>query len=167
MIRWLLYIVVAIVALVGVVAIIGAFLPKGHRATRSAVYRATPGAVFAVITDVERFAQWRPSVRSVELLPDVEGKRVFKEVGRNDAITYRVDEIVPDRRLVTRIADPSLPFGGTWTFDLQPTGTGTTVTITEDGEVYNVIFRFISKTVFSPTATIEQYLADLKRRLGE
>jgi hypothetical protein len=68
---------------------------------------------------------------------------------------------------VTRIADPSLPFGGTWTYDLKPQGSGTELTITEDGEVYNPIFRFMSKFVFSQTATIEAYQASLKRKLSE
>jgi len=41
----------------------------------------------------------------------------------------------------------------------------TEVTITEDGEVYNPIFRFMSAYVFGHTATIEQYLTDLESRV--
>jgi hypothetical protein len=58
-----------------------------------------------------------------------------------------------------------LPFGGTWTFDVAAAPGGTSLTITEDGEVYNPIFRFMSKTVFSPYKTIDTYQADLRRRL--
>ena len=56
---------------------------------------------------------------------------------------------------------------GTWTFDLNPTPEGTTLRITEDGEVYNVIFRALSHFVFGQTGTIETYLTDLGKRFKE
>ena len=68
--------------------------------------------------------------------------------------------------LRVRIDDPGQPFGGTWTYALTPNGTGTSLTITEDGEVYNPIFRFMSHFFFSQTATIDAYLAALQRRLS-
>ena len=50
--------------------------------------------------------------------------------------------------LVGRIADPSLPFGGTWTYRISAAaGGGSEVTITEDGEIYNPIFRFMARFV--------------------
>ena len=61
-----------------------------------------------------------------------------------------------------RIADPDLPFGGTWTYELKPDGGGTQLVITERGEVYNPIFRFMSRFVFSHTATMERFVASLK-----
>ena len=39
--------------------------------------------------------------------------------------------------------------------------------MTENGEVYNPIFRFMSKFFLSQTETIDTYMADLKRKLGE
>ena len=68
------------------------------------------------------------------------------------------------RRLVTRIADTGLPFGGQWTYELVPDGEGTRLTITEDGEVYNPLFRFVSRFVMGHTATIERYLDDVEKR---
>ncbi len=44
--------------------------------------------------------------------------------------------------------------------------TGTRLTITENGEVYNPIFRFMSRFVFGHTATMDQFLSDLKKRVG-
>ena len=64
-----------------------------------------------------------------------------------------------------RIADPELPFGGTWTYELKPEGTGTRLVITERGEVYNPIFRFMSRFVFSRTATMEKMVADLEKAI--
>ncbi len=67
-----------------------------------------------------------------------------------------------------RIADDSLPYGGTWTFELAPAeGGGTTLTITEDGFVEPAIFRALARFVFGYHATMEGYLAGLGRRFGE
>ena len=48
-----------------------------------------------------------------------------------------------------------------------PEGGGTRVRITEDGEVSNVIFRFMSRYVFGQTATLDAYLTSLAKRFGE
>ena len=165
MLKWTMIVVIAVAGAVALVALIGVFLPKGHRVSRTMTLNAPPAAVFAAITDAARYPEWRRDVTSVELLPDAGGRRQFRENSRNGRITYRFEEVVPDRRVVTRIADPALPYGGTWTYDLKPSGPGTELTITEDGEVYNPIFRTLSKFM-SPTATIDAYLANLETRLG-
>jgi hypothetical protein len=82
-------------------------------------------------------------------------------------VTYRVVESAPPRRLITRIADQHLPYGGTWTYDLTPDGSGTRLTITENGEVYNPIFRFVSRFIVGHTSMMETVLRDLGTRHGE
>ncbi|PYP70520.1 MAG: hypothetical protein DMD41_14750, partial [Gemmatimonadetes bacterium] len=74
---------------------------------------------------------------------------------------------VPPRRLVRRIADPKLPFGGTWTWEITAAPGGSTLTITEDGEIYNPIFRFVARFILGYTGTMESYLKALAARLGE
>jgi hypothetical protein len=66
---------------------------------------------------------------------------------------------------VTKIVGET-QFGGTWTFDIVPTPTGSRVTITERGEIYNVIFRALSKLVFGYTGTMESCWRPRRRRLG-
>jgi hypothetical protein len=69
---------------------------------------------------------------------------------------------------VGRIADSNLPFGGSWTYELAPAGDGeTTLRITEDGEVYNPIVRFVSRFVMGHDATIKQYLSAVGTRFTE
>ncbi len=161
----LLFVLLGLGLLVGLVAAIGYMLPQGHRASRTAVYAAPPADIFAIVTDVARFPEWRSAITRVELLPDDGRGLRFREHG-NDVIAYRVERSEPPATLVTRIDDPSLPFGGTWTLELAAVPEGTALTITEDGEVYNPIFRFLSKTVFSPYSTIDTYHADLRKRLA-
>jgi uncharacterized protein YndB with AHSA1/START domain len=146
------------------VVALGYSLPVQHVASRSAAFRQSPEELFAVISDVARFAEWRGDVTSVEVLSTAPLR--WREHGGNDDITYVVAESSPPARLVTRIDDPSLPFGGTWTYQLAAGASGTTLTITEHGEVYNPIFRVMSRYVFGHTATIEAYLAALQKRMG-
>ena len=96
----------------------------------------------------------------------VEAVRLWREVGKHDVVTFEEVEAAPPRRLVARIADPSLPYGGSWTYVVTPDGTGSRVTITENGVVYSPVFRFVSRFVFGHHATQEAYLRALGRRFG-
>ena len=165
--RWVLLIAGLLVAVVLIVCAIGFMLPKSHVASASARFAASPDALWTSLTDVAAFPTWRPALARVELLPDENGQRGWRELGNHDAITYRVVESVPPRRLVTRIADKNLPFGGSWTYDLAPDGSGTRLTITENGEVYNPIFRFVSRFIMGYTATMESVLRALGSKHGE
>jgi hypothetical protein len=53
--RWVIGIVVALVALVGIVALIGYFLPVKHEASRSAEFNRPPADVFALIADLPNY----------------------------------------------------------------------------------------------------------------
>jgi hypothetical protein len=163
--KWLVIIAAALVGIVAVVAIVGAMLPKGHSASRSARFRKPPQAIWDVITGPPT---WRPDVRSFEQLSARDGRRTWKEVdSHNQAILYESVEEKPPLRLVTRIADPSLPYGGTWIHEITPEADGCVLKITEDGEVYNPIFRFMSRFVFGHSASIEAYVKALRTKLGE
>jgi uncharacterized protein YndB with AHSA1/START domain len=165
-------------------------LPQNHVATRMVRVRQTPEQVFAIISDVEKVPTWRADVTRVEILPSDNGHMMFREHG-SDAVTYRVETSEPPRRRVVRIADANLPYGGTWTYEVTPAAPAVTaspvtpaapansaradadaapltqITITERGEVYNPIFRFMSRFVFSHHATIDAYLTALGKKLGE
>lgn len=165
--RWILGIVAVLVLFVLVVTIIGWFLPKSHVASASARYKAAPEAIWATLTNVDGFPQWRTEVTRVELLPDENGQRGWREHANHDVVTYRVVESDAPRRLVVRIADDNLPYGGTWTYELSPAGSGTRLTIAERGEIYNPIFRFVAHFVLGYTATMDGVLRALESKHGE
>jgi uncharacterized protein YndB with AHSA1/START domain len=164
--RIALYVAAGLVAVVLIIVVIGYALPQSHTASREKTFAASPDRVFAAIGTPQDFPSWRRDVKSVDVLPPVDGKTRFRENGSNGPILFEIVESQPGKRLVTRIADPKLPFGGKWTYELTPNGAGTTLRITEEGEVYNPVFRFMSRFVFGHTSTIESYLAALERRLG-
>ena len=163
--RYLVISAAVLGAIALIVLLIGWSLPVNHRATSEATFKSSPQSLYRLINDVDRFPEWRPSVKRIEHLPDSGGKKRFREVGSDGPIVFEIDSTVPDQRLVTRIADRSLPFGGSWTYELIPRGDSTTLRITEDGEVYNPIFRFVSRFVIGHTSTMEKYLADVRRHL--
>ena len=169
MMRIALGVVAGLVALVLTVVLIGWSLPVEHRAVGSATVAAPPGEVFDLVSGVAAYPQWRHGVTRVEVLEaDPAGLPLrFREDGSDGAITYEVVERSAPRRLVHRIADPSLPFGGRWTFDIAPAAEGSSMTITEDGKVYNPVFRFVSRFIMGHTQGIERFLADVERRVGQ
>ena len=165
--RWVLGVAGLLVVAVLIVCAIGYMLPKSHVASVSARFAATPDSNLTSLTDVSAYPKWRPGLSRVELLPDEDGQRGWREVGKHDAVTYRIVESVPSRRLVTRIADQNLPYGGSWTYDLTPDGPGTRLTITEHGEVYNPVFRFVSRFIMGHTSMMEGVLRALGAKHGE
>ena len=158
-------VVSAILVLLAIVVVaIGAMLPVKHVASRSATLPASPEAVWRLITDINGFPAWRSDVKAVERLPDRDARPVWVEDTTSGRITLAVDRAEPPRLLVLRIADPDLPFGGTWTYELSPDGSRTVLKITENGEVYNPVFRFVSRFVFGHEGTIMGYLAAIEKR---
>jgi len=162
--KWILFAIAALAALVAVMAAIGAMLPRAHRATRRARFHQSPEALYAAISGPPN---WRSGLKNFGSLPDQNGRKQWWEESQGQRITYELLEDAPPARRVTRIADKSLPFGGTWTLEISPDAAGSALRVTEDGEVYNVIFRFMSRYVFGHTATIDKYLLDLGRKFGE
>lgn len=164
--RWMLYAVVVLAALAVIVAVIGAALPKAHVASVTAQLAAPPDEVWRTITEVERFPEWRHGVTRVERIADQHGRTSWAEHSSEGRIPFVVERREPPRVLVVRIADASLPFGGTWTYEIVPEASGSTITITENGEVYNPIFRLVAKFVFGHDRTLRQYADSLGARLG-
>lgn len=157
--------VVALIAAIGTMGVVGMLMPKSHRATRSVRLGVAPEQVWSVVTDFENAASWR-GLKKVERLADRNGHPVWNEVGRQGAMPIEIEVFEPPRKMVGRIADPHLPFGGTWTYEFSPESNGCRLRITEDGEIYNPVFRYIAR-IIGYSATIEGYLKTLGKRLGQ
>lgn len=162
----LLLLLLILGAMVAFVLIIGALLPRRHQVSREIVLRAASAEVYAVLRDFAAAPSWRKNLQRVELLEPVEGHRRFREHAKDGAVTYELVEDSPSERLITRIVDQDLGYSGSWTYELMPEQKNTRLRITEDGDVSNILFRFVSRFVFGHTKTIETYLADLALQLN-
>jgi len=167
--KWALIIVGALVGLVVLIGLIGAMLPRDHVATMTAVIPASPDEVWATLTDVASYPTWRPDLQRVEVLSQPPAPLSWREHGSQGAMTLAVETFEPPRRMVGRISDENLPFGGAWEYVLSPDRADpnkTLVTITERGYVTNPIFRFVSRFVMGHYATLDAYLRALSRKFG-
>jgi len=159
---------VALFALIlGFTCLIGSRLPVSHSATRSILLHRPADEIYRLVRDVASAPTWRSDVTSVELVGEVNGKLNYREHGKQGDVTYEIFEEIPGERIVTRIVDTDLGYSGKWTTVFKSEAGGTRVMITEDGEVSNVLFRFMSHYVFAQTSTIDAYLNALAKRFGE
>lgn len=157
---WLVTAVVVLALVVGLVAWWGALLPAEHRVVRQVDLPRPRDEVWRDLEAVEAFPSWRPQVKRVEVSSEG-GVLTWREFGRGGVTALRAVTSDPPALRVVEIADPDLPYGGAWTYDLADTSTGSTLTITEEGEVTNVIYRFMSRYIFGYTDTIDSFLAAL------
>lgn len=119
-------------------------MTKRYSVTRS--IQATPEVVWGLLTDATTYADWNPTIVSIQgpiglngtvsLVSTVDPKRMFK---------VNVDVMEPSRRLVWSDGMPLGLFKGERTFLLEPSGSGTQFTMTEEytGLMSGLIFKSI------------------------
>jgi len=154
-----------ILLLIMCVVVIGLRLPKAHTVSRAAAYKTTPDTLFALIAGPQN---WRPDIIRYEVVPDSTGRELTQETTRSgETVTYELLDRKPPESIKRRIASPNLPYAGTWSYSLQPHAGGAIVRITEDGEVYNPVFRFVSRFIVGHTSTMDAYLRALGKATGQ
>jgi uncharacterized protein YndB with AHSA1/START domain len=163
---WIGWSLIALGAAVAGVIGAGAALPRDHAVRRRMRLSQPAAAVWHRITDYEGATAWRSGLKRVERLPDHHGNEVWRETS-SDAIDLETTLVEPPHRLVRRIAGNRRDFGGQWEYEIVGDGAGTLVTITERGEVYNPLFRFVSRFILGHTRTVDAYLRDLGSSFGE
>lgn len=164
--RLIRFLVVLAALTAGAAWLLGSALPRAHVAARQAVINAPPHSLYPVLVTPEMYPEWRSGITRVDRLDSDR----FTEHGPDGPMTFRVLDRTPNSRLVVAVDDPEQPFTGTWTYELEESGTGgraTRLRITERGEVPNPIFRALARVMMSPGDTIEMFLRDLGRRYGQ
>ena len=165
--KWILWMLLALAGVLILITLVGWLLPKAHTVTREARFRQPPEVIWKTITDIDVMPSWRQGLKSVKRLPDKNGLPAWVETSDSGTIPFETVLSEPPAKLVVRIADPKLPFGGTWTYEITPDAGGSALRIREDGEVYNPVFRFLSRFVFGYSGTIDAYLKSVSKKFGE
>jgi hypothetical protein len=140
--RTAVFLLVSLIGFLGLIGLVGYFLPVSHQASRSVELNQPPDVVWRLVADPDTYRRWWSG---------------------SDVKTVVVDS-TPPARLVTKIVGET-QFGGTWTLDITPIPTGSRITVTEHGEIYNVVFRALAKYVLGYTGTIDSFLEALKLQL--
>ena len=166
--RWIVRGVALLAVLAAVAYVAGLFIPRDHVAARRIDLKAPPQRIWEVIADVAKTPEWRTGVTRVEMQPQADGKMRFTETSSQGDIQFEILRQEAPVRQVVRVVDDDQPFGGIWTWDLEPRAEGgTRLTITEAGFIKSPLFRTMAAIFFSPADTIETYLRDLAKRVGE
>jgi hypothetical protein len=166
--RLALIILSLIILIVLAVLVIGLLQPAKHSITRSIHLKQTPEAVFAVLDDRTELPSWSSGIAKVEVLPDRDGKpaaRYTLKWGGMQMIATELER-TPPRRLVTALGKDGGPSFGTWTYEIRAETDGCRVSITEDAELKNPLFRAMAR-IRGLDATIKQTLHDLAGKFGE
>lgn len=161
----LLSIVGLVLLLIGGVFAIGATLPVAHIATVTATVDASPEVVWGLITDIKGFPTWRSELSEVRLVDDPQGRLSWVEVSKFGELPLTAETTDAPHMLTARISGKDLQFGGTWSWEIEQKGAKTEVTITENGEVYSPLFRFMSKFIFGHDTTLKNYARQLEAKL--
>lgn len=160
-------VLLALLASLGAV-FLGSRLPHEHTASATVLLNAPQARVWQLITDTAAQPAWRKGLKSVTPMSPHEGHPCWQEnntVGKMPMCEAAATE--PTLRVV-RIADPTLPFGGEWTYELTSASPGATIlTITENGTTGPAFWRFFGHYVFHEDTNIKQYEHDLQRRVTQ
>jgi hypothetical protein len=167
-VKWILIIIGGLIALVALMALIGAFVPREHRATSAVSVHQPADSVWKVVRDLGGIPAWWPEVKESVRQPDQDGREVWRQKMSGFDVPLIVMESAPPRRLVMKIdASAGAAFGGTWTYELTPDSGVTRISVTEAGWIGNPIFRFLSRFVFGYYGSLDGYLKALGKRFGE
>ena len=166
--KWVLIVVAGLVGLIALMALVGAFLPRDHRATSTISVRQPPDSVWKTVRDLGGITAWWHEAQESVRLPDKDGHEAWRQKVGGFDMPLVVLEAQPPRRLVTKIdSPPGAAFGGTWTYELTPEGGGTRLSVTEAGWIANPIFRFMSRFLFGYYGSLDGYLKALGKKYGE
>ena len=161
-VHWSVFVLVGLILIVLLASVIGRFLPKKHRVQASIDLDAQPEVVWDLLRDFEKYASWRSGLRRVEKI----NEQSWLEVDRHrKKVIYGIAEEKSPTRLVVQIRSDNLPYSGQWIYEISREGESTSLTITEEGEVYSPIFRFIGHYIMDKAASIKGFLLDVDQAL--
>jgi uncharacterized protein YndB with AHSA1/START domain len=105
-------------------------MPTPAPISASVEISAAPEDVWAVVSDVARMPEWSPELRRLFVIGSKEPRVGMNMVGINRRrwvawpTTSKVVRLEPGRAIAWKTRES----GATWTYELEPTGTGTRVT---------------------------------------
>ncbi|HKA59333.1 MAG TPA: SRPBCC family protein [Gemmatimonadales bacterium] len=166
--KWVVIVVGGVLALVALITLIGALVPREHRATSTVLLHQPADSVWKVMRDLGGVPAWWPAIKESVRLPDNNGREAWRQKMSGWDVPLLVIESTPPSRLRTEI-DPSAgsAFGGTWTYELTADSGATRISVTEAGWIGNPVFRFLSRFIFGYYGSLDGYLTALGKRFGE
>ena len=77
--KWLLIGIGGIAALIALMALVGMFIPRDHRATSTVTLRQPPDSVWKAVRDLGGIPAWWHEMKQSERLADRDGHEVWRQ----------------------------------------------------------------------------------------
>lgn len=122
---------------------------------------APVGKVWGLVSDLNRMPQWSPQCRKMKALGPLRPGTRTLNLNRRGMLfwptTSTITEVVPERKFAFRVdANKSV-----WTYELEPTATGTRLTETRHAENgVSALSTGLTKTVLGGVETFEKELLE-------
>lgn len=163
---YFVYGITGLVVIIAAILTIGALLPIKHTAHRIVVLEKPQAEVWAFMRNFEATPTWQKNITKTSMHLNKQGQEIWVEYSsEDDFLAFETIKDIAPHKLTRKIVGENLQFGGTWTFELSTKNNKTHLKITEHGEVYNIIFRFVAKFIIGHHTTMDQYITDLKRAI--
>lgn len=145
----------------------GYSLPVEHQITMQRHYAKSADELWEVIADYRKYSQWRQNVYEVNEMPAKGVYEAWKEVDANGrSVAFEIVSYSPGIQMIIEVTDATLPYGGSLTFDLLPDATGTTVKLTENGKIDNLLLRVIAHFVTGYTSSMNAWFNSLDNKFA-
>jgi uncharacterized protein YndB with AHSA1/START domain len=129
--RTLLRVLLVAGAAIGVLQLAGMVLPRMRTTTGALTFARSRETIWRILIDLDGMPRWRSDLTRLERLPDLEGRRTWKETGRGgDRIIQMIVADEP-RRLVMRNAESTRREERTIELAEVEQGIGTVVRVVE------------------------------------
>ena len=161
-------------SLVGVLVIlaslaigIGLTLPRDYSFTRRIVISQPPDVVWRTIRDISGEQNWRQNLRTVERLPDRNGRETWRlRDNEGQTVVLEVVESLPSQRLALEYEGrPGIGTIG-WTIEIQPLANDSQVMLVQRSTFYPRTYRFLARFVYG-TSFADDFLKSLARKFGD
>lgn len=165
LIGFVLLVILIVVGLYGY----GSNLPYETTTDVTATYQQPIEKVWARITDYSAIPTWSKDMEKVERVEDLEGFPVWRfHPKKGDAMDIQVLRSEKPTLHIGKVVDnESLPFGGTWIFQIKAVSKNQTeVTLTEDGYIKSTIGRAICQ-LLGKDRMVKSHLEEIGTSFGE
>lgn len=166
------FLIVAVL-LVGGLWFYGRSLPREHEIRSSITITAPVDTVFKVVRSIGNQPVWWSDVKSVRALPGRRRESWEQNMGGGmGLVSIEVTSVNPGVGMTTTIitteeeGDGEQQWGGTWTYRVSQTASGTEVRIIEEGWVDPPFFRIVMK-LRGKYRTVDSYLTSLAAHFDE